>query len=185
MRIKAGLFPIDTQHYFAMRADDSTGNRSPVSKVSGLFYNSRGDITPPSAVTDLAVTGEDDGVSLQFTAPGDDLDTATNASVFLIRFSTSDFSDQFNTSEAVTVTEDDLTGGSLIPPTGGERVGITVKREIFSKDVTYFFAMKTKDHSDNWSEMSNVVTYTSSAATPALSVLFIIVNFISSYSLLC
>ena len=111
------LFPIDTKYYLAMRANDSAGNWSPVSKVAGLFYNSRGDITPPSAVTDLAINYDENSINLGFTAPGDDLDTATNASVFLIRYSNSSSDLQegnFNTSTAVTLTEEDLTGGKNI-----------------------------------------------------------------------
>ena len=114
LNIRPDLFPIDTQYFLAMRANDSAGNWSPVSKVVGLFYNSRGDITPPSAVTDLSLTAEVEMISLEFTAPGDDLDTATNASVFFIRYSTvaSDLMDDiFNSSFASTITADDLVGG--------------------------------------------------------------------------
>ena len=114
LNIRPDLFPIDTQYFLAMRANDSAGNWSPVSKVVGLFYNSRGDITPPSAVTDLSLTAEVEMISLEFTAPGDDLDTATNASVFFIRYSTvaSDLTEEnFNTSSAITITADDLLGG--------------------------------------------------------------------------
>ena len=179
LMIRPDLFPIDTQHYFAMKANDEAGNWSPISKVSGLFYNSKGDITPPSAVTDLAVFEDELAINLRFIAPGDDLDTATNASDFLIRYSSTDFSVNFNKTDAVTVSEDDLVGGSLTPPTGGEDVTISIKREKFFDGFTYFFALKTKDHSDNWSEMSNVVTFTtSSAAAPATSLLFILVNFL-------
>ena len=114
LNLRAELFPIDTQYFIAMRANDSAGNWSPVSKVVGLFYNSRGDITPPSVVTDLSLTYDEEMINLEFTAPGDDLDTATNASVFFIRYSTvySDLIDDiFNTSFAVTITADDLVGG--------------------------------------------------------------------------
>ena len=115
LNVRPQLFPIDTQYFLAMRANDSAGNWSPVSKVVGLFYNSRGDITPPSVVTDLSLTYDVEMINLEFTAPGDDLDTATNASVFFIRYSTnsSDLMDEnFNTSSsAVTITDDDLIGG--------------------------------------------------------------------------
>ena len=114
LNLRPDLFPIDTQYFLAMRANDSAGNWSPVSKVVGLFYNSRGDITPPSAVNDLSLTYDVEMINLEFTAPGDDLDTATNASVFFIRYSTlySDLVDDiFNISFAITITDDDLIGG--------------------------------------------------------------------------
>ena len=114
LNLRPDLFPIDTQYFLAMRANDSAGNWSPVSKVVGLFYNSRGDITPPSAVTDLSLTYDVEMINLEFTAPGDDLDTATNASVFFIRYSTlySDLLEEnFNTTSASTITADDLIGG--------------------------------------------------------------------------
>ena len=185
--VRPDLFPPDTQHYFAMRANDSAGNWSPISKVARLFYNSKGDITPPSAVNDLSVV-ENNTVILQFTAPGDDLDTATNASVFLIRYSrnSSDLSENFNTSNAVTITQDDLVGGSLIPPMGGETVTINLSREDFLDSELYYFALKTKDHSDNWSELSNMVKFMVASGAPVktASAVFIVFNLITCYLLL-
>ena len=73
------------------------------------------DNIPPGRVTDLLVNNLPDKIAVQFTAPGDDLDTATNASVFFIRYSTIDsdlLDENFNTSSsAVTITADDLIGG--------------------------------------------------------------------------
>ena len=46
---------------------------------------------------------------------------------------------------------------SLTPPTGGKKVTISISSEGFSHTLSYFFALKTKDHNDNWSGVSNIV----------------------------
>ena len=72
---------------------------------------------------------------------------------------------------------------SLTPPTGGENVTISINSEMFSSAVSYFFALKTKDHNDNWSSVSNIVRMGSGSVSLSPSSLFIIFNIII-YSLM-
>ena len=76
-----------------------------------------------------------------------------------------------------------LLDSTLTPPTGGENVTISINPEGFSDTVSYFFAMKTKDHNDNWSGVSNIVRMDSGSVSLSPSSLFIILN-IMTFSLL-
>ena len=77
-----------------------------------------------------------------------------------------------------------LSGSSLTPPTGGENVTISISSEGFSHDFNYFFALKTKDHNDNWSGVSNIVKLDNGSASLGPTTLFIILNIITYYLLL-
>jgi len=119
------------------------------------------DITPPVRVLDLVGRTSNDAIILEFTAPGDDLDSVDPAKLFLIKFSESAnnlTSEHFdNTSLSTQLSPDDLLPGSMLtPPAGGESVMIMVNLGLFSNETQYYFAMKTQDHGDNWSKVSNI-----------------------------
>ena len=71
-----------------------------------------------------------------------------------------------------------LVDSSLTPPTGGENVTISISSEGFSDNVNYFFALKTKDHNDNWSGVSNIVKLDNGSTSLGPTTLFIIIIFI-------
>jgi len=119
------------------------------------------DVTPPVRVLDLVGRTSSDAIILEFTAPGDNLDSVDPAKLFLIKFSESAnnlTSEHFDNSSLNTqLSPDDLLPGSVLtPPNGGETVMIRVNRTLFSDEMQYCFAMKTQDHGDNWSKVSNI-----------------------------
>jgi hypothetical protein len=81
-----GLQPVTT-YYFLIRASDEVPN---VSGFSNLAVKATsGDVTAPSAIADLTITGSSGtSLSLRWTAPGDDGNTGT-ATTYDIRYSTS------------------------------------------------------------------------------------------------
>merc|ERR1711874_362217 len=131
------------------------------------------DVTPPLRVLDLSGRVADDAIILEFTAPGDDLDSVEPAKLFLIKYSESannltseSFEDTtFNTE----LSSDDLLPGSVLtPPAGGDHVRIQVSRAVFQEEIQYNFAMKTQDNADNWSKVSNIArVYLSPPPPPA------------------
>eukprot|EP00091_Calanus_sinicus_P012585 TRINITY_DN2823_c0_g1_i3.p1 TRINITY_DN2823_c0_g1~~TRINITY_DN2823_c0_g1_i3.p1 ORF type:complete len:294 (-),score=70.86 TRINITY_DN2823_c0_g1_i3:49-930(-) len=119
------------------------------------------DVTPPSRVLDLSGKASDDAIILEFTAPGDDLDSLTPAKLFLIKYSESasnltgeNFNDDvFNTE----ISLDDLLPGSVLtPPNGGKTFQINLDRTLFEEQIQYNFALKTQDKANNTSPVSNI-----------------------------
>ncbi len=125
-----------------------------------VAYNT-GDVTAPSAVTDLAtgtVTGS--SVQLSWTAPGDDGATGT-ATTYDVRYSTS----TITAGNWATATQ---ASGEPAPQVASSAESFTVTG--LSVGITYFFAIKTSDEVPNESALSNVpsaatVTY-AVAVTP-------------------
>lgn len=110
-----------------------------------------GDVTPPDAVTDLAVADIDENsATLTWTAPGDDGDTGT-ASTYSVRYSRDAITDA-TWSQAIEV---------MNAPSPGE-AGTTESFAVTGlQELTiYHFAVKTADEVPNWSGLSNVVTDT-------------------------
>ena len=109
---------------------------------------SLGDATPPEKVTDFAVfTLTSKSATLTWTAPGDDEDVGT-ADIYDIRYSTSEITED-NWDSATQC--DDLP----LPQQGGSFERFTVTG--LSSKTIYYFALKARDESLNWSELSNVV----------------------------
>ncbi|MCP4650106.1 MAG: hypothetical protein GY853_08535 [PVC group bacterium] len=107
-----------------------------------------GDSTAPAAVSNLsAVTGSADGeIDLTWTAPGDD-GTSGTASVYIIKYSTSDITNDtlFNAASDVS--------GEPTPSVAGTSESMTVSS--LTPGTTYYFAMKTQDEVPNTSGLSN------------------------------
>ena len=109
------------------------------------------DITPPSAITDLATSNPTpDSITLTWTAPGDDGDAGT-ARQYDIRYSTSPI-DEGNWDDATQVV------GEMPPKLAGSAESFVVTG--LSPGTTYYFAIKTSDEVPNWSGLSNVASGT-------------------------
>jgi len=107
------------------------------------------DTTPPSAITDLAISNPTpDSITLTWTAPGDDGDVGT-ASEYDIRYSTEIINEE-NWDSATQVV------GEPAPGPAGTQEIFTVTG--LSTDTTYYFAMETADEVPNWSGLSNVTS---------------------------
>lgn len=108
------------------------------------------DVTPPSTVTDLAISScSTNSCDLTWTAPGDDADVDT-ATAYDLRYSTSAISNDTDYNNATQVT-------------GEPAPGIAATTEFIevaglSPETTYYFALKTLDELPNTSDLSNVVS---------------------------
>jgi len=125
------------------------------------------DLTPPNAVTDLAVVADPEGaigpmglfsLTLEWTATGDDGDVG-NAGSYDLRYSTAPIDDG-NFGDAAQVSGEPVPG----PP------GATESHTVTGLDfgTTYYFALKVSDNVGNASPLSNVVE----GATDAAQVIF-------------
>eukprot|EP00090_Calanus_glacialis_P010249 TRINITY_DN18632_c0_g1_i4.p1 TRINITY_DN18632_c0_g1~~TRINITY_DN18632_c0_g1_i4.p1 ORF type:complete len:980 (-),score=267.96 TRINITY_DN18632_c0_g1_i4:71-3010(-) len=120
------------------------------------------DKIPPGQVTDLTVVDiTKETITIEFTAPGNDLDSNDIAAEYIIKYSSTggnltggnfDLTD-FNTF----ITKDNLFDSNLDPVNGGSIKQIKIKSTIFDSDRKYMLAMKAKDEADNYSPVSNKV----------------------------
>jgi hypothetical protein len=139
----------ETHYYFALKAADEVSNWSKISNVAEA--TTLPDTTPPSPITDLtAGSATSWTVSLTWTEPGDDGDTGT-AAFYDVRFSINPIDESNWASADETVVD---------PPTGpaGSTTGCTITH--LSPGTTYYFAVKTVDEAENWSELSNTASAT-------------------------
>ncbi|NNF57191.1 MAG: T9SS type A sorting domain-containing protein [Rhodothermaceae bacterium] len=112
----------------------------------------------PSPVTDLAASVASLGVTLDWTATGDDATTGT-ASVYDLRYSTSAITNDTDFDAAMQA------DGEPTPQASGNAETFTVTGLDF--DTEYFFALKVQDNSFNVSDLSNIVSATTLAAPAA------------------
>ena len=135
--------------------DDYEGVARPIGEGYDMgayeYVNVAFDITAPSAVSNLSVTGSTmSAVSLRWTSPGDDGVSGTAAS-YDIRYSTVPITeDRWQTSELVT--------GEPVPQIAGSIQTMTVSGVTSGR--TYYFAMKVSDEVPNTSTLSNVASGT-------------------------
>merc|ERR1712059_80156 len=119
------------------------------------------DTTPPIRVTDLRVTNLPDSVRVEFTAPGDDLDSNDKAGEYIIKYSSTAGNltgDAFNQDVFnMRVKAEDLVNSNLAPVDGGQTKTLDIKASLFAKDRNYVMAMKALDTSGNESPISNKV----------------------------
>jgi len=131
------------------------------------------DVTPPIRTTDLHVSITDsahnnNSVRIEFTSPGDDLDSSHPAAEYVIKYSTNreDLKRNFDTFETRLVAEDLLYESDMSPVSGCYPVVLYVKPEIFQRSSQYFFALKSVDEAGNVSPISNIRSfYTASSST--------------------
>ncbi|XP_057365309.1 calcium-activated chloride channel regulator 1-like [Daphnia carinata] len=124
------------------------------------------DIYPPSRITDLFIvevrTNPDMTATIQFTAPGEDLDSGTAAS-YEIRYSPV-FDDlretNFDSANSSTlVQQEHVVNGSLQPMVSGSQQIITFVVMMKSEDTrTYYIALRATDASGQAALPSNIVT---------------------------
>ena len=118
------------------------------------------DNIPPGRVTDLAVVNSVSTVNIQFTAPGDDFDSADPAASYVIKYSTTagnltgvNFeNEEFNKKISAT----DLVDSDLSPVAGGIVKKISIKASTFSLGRKYVIALKATDDGQNQSPLSNL-----------------------------
>ncbi|MFC2140576.1 S8 family serine peptidase, partial [Candidatus Auribacterota bacterium] len=105
------------------------------------------DVTPPSAVTDLAVDSvTKTSATVTFTATGDD-GAAGVATSYDLRYSTSAITNEnFDSATQVSLSE--------VPKSPGEKETITISSLL--SETTYYFALKVADNVGNISLLSNV-----------------------------
>jgi hypothetical protein len=127
------------------------GRASDGSDVGAVSLGAVGpDVTPPAPITDLATTTfSDHMVALAWTVPGDD-GMSGAASAYDMRRSAVPITDQ-NFSSATPVT--------VAAPWQAGFLQATVV-EGLNPGTTYYFAIKTRDESGNWSSLGNVLATT-------------------------
>jgi len=119
------------------------------------------DRTPPGQVTDLRATNLPEILQLQFTAPGNDLDSSDAAAKYIVKYSSTAgnlTADNFDKDEFNTVIVDgDLVDSDMRPEDGGADKTMKIKNAIFQRDEKYVIAMKAVDEAGNASPVSNKV----------------------------
>lgn len=125
-----------------------------------------GDIYPPSRITDLFVvevqTNPGHTATIQFTAPGEDLDSGTAAS-YEIRYSPV-FDDLRGTNfgsanNSTLVQQEHVVNGSLQPMVSGSRQTITFVMTMKNEETrTYYIALRAIDRSGQVALPSNIVS---------------------------
>merc|ERR1719500_465580 len=80
------VFEGKTQYFFAMKSESDSSQLSPLSNIANVTVDQVEDTTPPLPVTDLAVTVDNDDLTLSFTCPGDDGDSAAPVAKISIRY---------------------------------------------------------------------------------------------------
>lgn len=137
-----------TTYHFSLFATDNAGNRSGLSNVpSGMTTPIEPDSLPPATITDLvAVSAGPTSIALQWTAPGDDGSSGL-ASVYELRYSRFPITPQNFGSASAAVVDFPLPPGTRQQTIVGSLAPVTL----------YYFALRTRDDSYQWSEISNVV----------------------------
>lgn len=113
------------------------------------YFAKAPDATWPSKITDLkAVNATVSSITLEWTAPGDNLELGT-ASSYEIRYSTSQITD---------TNWKDVTPVSTIPTPQEAGNSETFNVTGLDEDTLYYFAIKTSDEIPNTSPLSNIVS---------------------------
>ena len=144
-----GLQPATT-YWFAIKTADDTGNWSLVSNVISRATSAAPDVTRPAAASVAVTSVTDTSATLGWTAVGDDSLTGT-ATSYEVRYSTSIIT-AANFASATLVT------GVPTPGAPGTAQSVIVRG--LSRQVTYYFALRTADEAGNRSALSNVPSAT-------------------------
>jgi len=159
------VFEGQNQYFFAMKSEDASFQWSDTSNIAFVTLDQAGDVTPPAAIQDLAVTYNNGQLTVTFTCPGDDGTGTAPVAKISLRYAT--FSNNLDivnfhndNLNGEVQAEDLMSGSTLTPPVvGNSPVTITLNPlEIFDSAQEYFFAIKTADDSINWSGVSNIVS---------------------------
>ena len=139
-----------TTYYFAIKTADDMGNWSGLSNVVSKATASAPDTTRPAPASLAVNSVTDSTATLGWTAVGDDSLTGT-ATSYDIRYSTTPIT-AGNFASAITVTG--------IPAPAAPGTAQTALVRGLSRQVTYYFAMRTADEAGNRSAISNVPSAT-------------------------
>ncbi|HEX4381354.1 MAG TPA: Ig-like domain-containing protein, partial [Myxococcales bacterium] len=157
------LLAAGTAYTFTLTATDSSGQALASPLVIHFTTATAGtgtDTTPPSAVVDLSVVPGSitaTGVTLSFTAPGDDGATGT-ATAYEIRYLAG---------AACPNTAANFATGTLVVPVAAPHAAGTTENVPVSgltAGTSYCFMMRAADEVPNFSALSNVATATTTAA---------------------
>ncbi|MCD6423858.1 MAG: DUF2341 domain-containing protein [Elusimicrobia bacterium] len=152
----------DTTYYFAIKTEDDWGQMSTLSNsASGLAK----DGIAPSAIDDLnsQTSGMNEGeVKLTWSAPGDDGDEG-KATGYEIKYAT------FSIDNVSLFTQATLFCKQA--PSG--EAGVAEEKILtgLTPGVTYYFAIRTRDNRDNYSDVSNCVS-ASAPQIPSITVVY-------------
>jgi|GEM_PF-1277318 len=127
----------------------SVNQHIPALQARGVAVHWDVDTTPPAEVSNLRIqTVSGSSVTLAWTASGDDGNTGT-AYQYEIRYAS-------DSALVAGWTGATAAAGAAAP----QAAGATETSEVtgLQTDTTYYFAVKSRDESDNWSEISNVVS---------------------------
>jgi phosphodiesterase/alkaline phosphatase D-like protein len=148
-RTVTGLQPATT-YWFAIKTADDAGNWSLVSNVISRVTASAPDTLRPATASVAVSAVTDSSATLGWTAVGDDSLTGTAAS-YEIRYSTSPIT-AANFASATAAT------GVPTPAAPGTAQSLVIRG--LSRQVTYYFALRTADEVGNRSALSNVPSAT-------------------------
>ena len=152
-----GLQPATT-YWFAIKTADDVGNWSLVSNVISKTTSAAPDVIRPAAASVAVSAVTDTSATLAWTAVGDDSLTGT-ATSYEVRYSTAPIT-AANFASATAAT------GVPAPAVAGTAQSVVVRS--LSRQVTYYFALRTTDDAGNPSALSNVPsTTTTDTMAPA------------------
>ena len=152
-----GLQP-STTYWFAIKTADDAANWSILSNVVSRTTSGAPDVTRPAAASVAVSAVTDTTATLAWTAVGDDSLTGTAAS-YEARYSTAPIT-AANFSSATAIT------GLPVPAVAGTAQSVVAHG--LSRQVTYYFALRTIDEAGNPSALSNVPsTTTTDTLAPA------------------
>lgn len=145
-----------TTYHFALKVADEIPNWSGLSNVASATTAER-DTIGPDTITDLAVDETDEtSISLTWTAVGDD-GLVGRAAVYDIRYDT----EEITSGTWSTATEVE---GEPSPQGAGSEESFAI--EGLETETEYYFAIRVADEVFNWSEISNVVSDSTSPPPP-------------------
>ncbi len=137
------------EHNLQYRSIDNANNHSDISTVRLIV-----DATPPNDITDLASTSiSANQATLTWTAPGND-GSSGKSSTYDLRYSTSPIT---------TANFDSATKIDHLPSPQTSGASETFEVTGLNPSTTYYFAIKSADEAPNWSDVSNVITLTTTA----------------------
>ena len=146
-------------YFFALRSSDEVTNISQLSTVATITTPPvfDGDDIPPARVTNLAVIAvSSNSVTLSWRAPGDDGNVGTAAS-YDVRYRTNTITSNNWASSTPAI-------GGPIPAAAGTTQFFTVTG--LTSVLTYFFALRTSDETNNISHLSNVASGSTTPVSP-------------------
>jgi hypothetical protein len=144
------------------------------------------DHVPPNPITDLSVVLGKTTAAIAWTSPADQCNSNTVAE-YELRYSSS------------AITECNFSSGTLVststPQSPGNAECKSLAQNTLTCNHTYYFAIRSKDSSGNWSTLSNVVTATTESCNSSHEVLCLLLgpsgrapvapSFVCAYSHLC